>query len=175
MRKLLIAFVGILSVLMLMTGTAMAETYTFGDIRASVSVPNDLEMILTPYNLGTHMDWLSEQGLDYDALSNSFEEEGILLEAFDTKNNRTLVITAIRDLDAQTYFDLNNQDEDMRKEFRLSHTNGSTYSILGYSYSSAKWANYGKNAMRFLQTQYTLRQEGKLICSGYQRRTIRNG
>ena len=175
MRKLLIALAGILSILMLTTGSALAETYTFGDIRASVSVPNDFEMILTPYNLGTHMEWLAEQGLDYDAVSNSFEEEGILLEAYDTKNNRTLVITALRDLDAQTYFDLNNQDEDMRKEFRLSHTNGSTYSILGYTYSSAKWANYGKNAMRFLQTQYTLRQEGQLICSGYQRRTIRNG
>ena len=160
---------------MLFAASALAQTYNFGDVRASVDIPNDFEMILTPYNLSTHTEWIAEHGLDYDALANQFEAEGILLEAFDEKNNRTLVITALRDVDGQTYFDLNNQDEDMRKEYRLSHTNGTAYGLLGYSYSSAKWANYGKNAMRFLQTQYSLRQEGELICTGYQRRTIRNG
>lgn len=175
MRKflLVLACAALLSALFI--SGALAQTYTFGDVRASVDIPTDYEMILTPYNLSTHTEWIAEQGLDYDALSNSFEAEGILLEAFDRDNNRTLVITALKDVDAQTYFDLNNQDEDMRKEFRVGHTNGSTYSILGYSYSSAKWANYGKNAMRFLQTKYELRQEGQLVCSGYQRRTIRNG
>ena len=154
---------------------ALAETYTFGDVRASVEIPADYETVLTPYNLSAHTDWIAAQGLDYDALANTFEADGILLQAFDAETNRTLVITAVKDVDAQTYFDLNNQDEDMRKEFRVSHTNGKGYSILGYSYSSAQWANYGKNAMRFLKTQYTLRQDGQLICSGYQRRTIRNG
>ena len=175
MRKWTLFFAGFMLTLLLMMVPALGETYSFGDIRASVTIPNDYEMVLTPYNLSTRTDWLAAQGMDYDAVSNAFDEEGILLEAFDPKNNRTLVISALRDLDAQTYFDLNNQDEDMRKEFRVSHTNGSTYSILGYTYSSAAWANYGKNALRFLKTQYTLRQEGQLICSGYQRRTIRNG
>ena len=175
MRKCLLILTCMALILMMTAFSAAAETYSFGEIRASVNIPNDFEMVLTPYNLSTHTDWLAEQGMDFDTLSNSFEAEGILLEAFDADNNRTLVITAQRDLDGQTYFDLNNQDEDMRKEFRLSHTNGTAYGILGYSYSSAKWANYGKNAMRFLQTQYTLRQEGQLVCAGYQRRTIRNG
>ena len=161
--------------LLLAVSSALAETYTFGNIKASVTVPADFSVVLTPYNLSANTDWITAQGMDFDALSNSFEDEGILLKAFDEKNNRTLVITAVRDTDAQTYFDLNNQDEDMRKEFRLSHNNGTAYGILGYSYSSAKWANYGKNAMRFLQTEYTLRQDGQLVCSGYQRRTIRNG
>ena len=106
---------------------------------------------------------------------NQFEADGTLLKAIDEKNGRTLVITARKDLDAQTYFDLNNQDDDMRKEFRVSHTDGSAYGVLGYAYTSAKWQNYGKNALRFLRTKYSLHQDGQQICTGYQRRTIRNG
>ena len=174
MRKLLLLLAGA-ALLTLLAFPALAEVYSFGDIRASVEIPSDYETVLTPYNLSSYADWIAQQGLDFDALSNSFELEGILLQAIDADNNRTLVISALRDVDGQTYFDLNNQDEDMRKEFRLSHTNGTAYGILGYTYSSAKWANYGKVTQRFLQTQYTLRQEGQLVCSGYQRRTIRNG
>ena len=172
-KMLLISALALL--LVMIAAAASAETYSFGDIRAQVEIPSDYETVLTPYNLSSKADWIASQGLDYDALANSFEAEGILLQAIDEETNRTLVISALRDTDAQTYFDLNNQDEDMRKEFRVSHTNGSVYSILGYTYSSAKWANYGKVTLRFLQTQYTLRQNGQLVCSGYQRRTIRNG
>lgn len=169
-------FAALLAAALLIAASAVAETYTFGDIRAQVEIPGDYETVLTPYNLSANTDWIAAQGLDYDALSNTFETEGILLQAIDEETNRTLVITALRDVDGQTYFDLNNQDEDMRKEFRTSHTNGtSSYAVLGYTYSSAKWANYGKTNLRFLQTKYTLRQDGEMICSGYQRRTIRNG
>ena len=176
LRKMLSLLSGlILLALLSVPALGLAQSYSFGEIRATVEIPEDFEVVLTPYNLSTKTDWIDAQGWDYDALSNSFEAEGILLKAFDTKNQRTLVITALKDVDAQLYFDLNNQDEDMRKEFRLSHTNGSAYGIQGYAYSSAAWKNYGKNAMRFLQTKYTLRQEGQQVCTGYQRRTIRNG
>ena len=165
-----------ISLFLLLTWTpALAQNYTFNEIRASVDIPDDYDLVITPYNLISHTDWIAQQGVDYDTMYNMFDAEGILLEAIDTKNNRTFVLTALSDLDAQTYFDLNNQDEDMRKEFRTSHTNGTGYSVLGYDYSSAKWANYGKVTLRFLQTQYTLRQNGQLVCSGFQRRTIRNG
>ena len=175
MRKCLFLALGTVIFMMLMAAPSFAETYSFGSIHASVDIPSDFETVLTPYNLGTQTEWIAAQGLEPDVLSNMFEAEGILLQAVDAETNRTLVITALKDVDAQTYFDLNNQDEDMRKEYRTSHTNGSTYSILGYTYSSAKWANYGKNALRFLKTQYTLHQENQFVCSGYQRRTIRNG
>lgn len=154
---------------------ALAQNYSFGDVRAEVDIPADYETVVTPYNLSSHGDWLAAQGMDAEAAQKAFEAEGVLLKAIDADTGRTLVITALRDVDAQTYFDLNLQDEDMRKEFRLSHTNGSTYAVLGYAYSSAQWANYGENALRFLRTEYSLRQEGQLICTGYQRRTIRNG
>lgn len=175
LRKCMLILSGMLLLTLIFSVSALAETYSFGDVRASVTIPDNFEQVLTPYNLGSNRDWLEQHGLDHDSLSNSFDQEGVLLMAYEEKEGRTLVITALRDVDGQTYFDLNNQDESMRKEFRTSHTNGTAYGLLGYAYTSAKWANYGKNAMRFLQTEYTLRQEGELVCAGYQRRTIRNG
>lgn len=168
-------FLLFLMLLIAVPGLALAQTYTFGDVRASVEIPEDYETVLTPYNLNGQADWLSAQGTDPDTEAKAFQAEGVLLKAMDRDTGRTLVITALKDVDAQTYFDLNLQDEDMRKEFRLSHTNGSAYGVLGYAYSSAQWGNYGENALRFLRTEYSLRQEGQLVCTGYQRRTIRNG
>lgn len=173
MRKF---FLSLVCLLFLAAVPALAETYSFSNIHATVELPeNTYEVVLTPGNLSMNSVWLAENGLDFDALQNEFEAEGILLKAFDTDNNRTLVITALEDLDAQTYFDLNNQDDDMRREYRVSHTDGSAYGILGYSYSTSKWKNYGGDELRFLQTKYSLRQNGQQVCTGYQRRTIRNG
>ena len=173
LRKLLLSLA---LLALLMAAPALAETYAFPEICASVTLPdNTYELVLTPGNLNEHTAYLAAQNMDYDATLNAFETDGVLLKALDTDNNRTLVITALQDVDAQTYFDLNNQDEDMRREFRVSHTDGSVYGVLGYSYSSAAWKNYGGTTLRFLQTKYSLHQEGQQVCTGYQRRTIRNG
>ncbi|MBR1584690.1 MAG: hypothetical protein IJ662_04045 [Clostridia bacterium] len=160
---------------LLFTASALAETYSFNEINASVDIPKDYEVVLTPFNLSANAAWMERHGMDYDATLNEFEAEGILLQAYDAENNRVFVLSALADLDGQTYFDLNNQDEAMRKEFRTNHTNGIGYSTLGYSYSSAKWVNYKGTTLRFLQTKYSLRQDGQQVCTGYQRRTIRNG
>ena len=161
--------------MLLLTASAVAEVYTFNEIYVKVDIPKDYEVVLTPYNLSANSTWMQTQDMDYDATLNEFEAEGIFLKAYDAENGRVFVLTAVKDLDGQTYFDLNQQDEGMRKEYRTNHTNGVGYSVLGYSYSSAKWATYKKPTLRFLQTKYTLRQDGKLVCTGYQRRTIRNG
>ena len=175
MRRFLL-FTACLLLTLLAVPAALAETYTFSGPSAALELnAADYDAVLTPYNLAANAEWIAGQGIDTDALTNAFENEGILLQAYDKKNGRTLVITALQDVDAQTYFDLNNQDENMRKEFRQSHTNGTAYSVLGYSYSSAKWKNYGGTTLRFLQTKYSLRQGGEQVCTGYQRRTIRNG
>lgn len=163
------------ALLLMAASTAMAEVFTFSDIHASIDIPVDYEVVLTPYNLSANSSWMETHNLDYDATMNEFEADGILVKAYDAENSRVFVLTAVQDLDARTYFDLNNQDEAMRKEYRTNHTNGIGYSTLGYSYSSAKWANYKSTTLRFLQTKYSLRQEGQQVCTGYQRRTIRNG
>lgn len=173
MRKLLLS---LLLVSLLFISSALCETYVFPQINAAVDLPsNTYELVLTPGNLSEHTAYLTAQNMDYDATLNAFESEGVLLKALDTDGGRTLVITALADVDAQTYFDLNKQDDDMRREFRVSHTDGSGYGVLGYTYSSAAWKNYNGTLQRFLQTKYTLHRDGIQVCAGYQRRTIRNG
>ena len=131
MRKL---FFILACLALIMITPALAETFSLPEINASVTLPdNTYELVLTPSNLSEHTGYLAAENMDYDATLNAFAAEGILLKALDVDNNRTLVITALRDVDAQNYFDLNKQDEDMRREFRLSHTNGTVYSVLGYS------------------------------------------
>lgn len=173
MRKMLL-LAGLLLVLLL--PSALAETYTFNDAQFSIQLDtSDYDKVLTPYNLANNREWIELQGDDYDITVATFQNEGILLKAYDNKNSRILVITALNNWDAQMYFDLNEQDDDMRKEFRQSHTNGTAYGVLGYSYTKAAWKKYGNDVNRFLHTAYSLRENGQLSCTGFQRRTIRNG
>ncbi len=173
MRKVLLLAVLILVFLM---PAALADTHTFSEGYFSIDLnPKDYDKVLTPYNLSANQEWIESQGEDYQIVVNTFENEGILLKAYDNKNNRIFVVTALQNWDAQQYFDLNEQDDDMRKEFRQSHTNGSAYGVLGYSYSKAAWKKYDNDVNRILHTKYSLKENGTVSCTGYQRRTIRNG
>ena len=79
LRRFLLILAGALLITLAVSAVGLAETYSFGDVRAFVSVPDDFEMVLTPYNLGSNRDWLEQHGLDHDALSNSFDQEGVQL------------------------------------------------------------------------------------------------
>lgn len=170
------AFFFFIVLLLSITAIACAEEYTFSEGHFSIELsPKDYDVVLTPYNLPAHREWIENQGLDFDVETRRFSSESILLRAHDSKNSRVFVVTAVKNLDAEMYFDLNEQDDDMRKEFRQSHTNGSAYGILGYTYTSAAWQKYKNDVQRFLHSAYSLNQNGQLYCTGYQRRTIRNG
>ncbi len=165
-----------LCLLLLLATPALAKTYTFVDIHATVDLPdNTYDVVLTPETLSQNTTWLAAQGIDYDAFAAQMAEDGVLMEARDIKNGRVFLLTAVADLDAGNYFDLNIQDDDMRKQFRVGHSENEIYSTLGYHYYSAAWKNYGGTTLRFLQTRYSLRLDDKLDHGGYQRKTIRNG
>lgn len=173
MRK--VFFIAFCLALLLVT-PALAKTYTFTDIHATLDLPdNTYDVVLTRDTLSQNTTWLEAQGIDYDSFATQMEEDGVLMEARDIKNGRVFVLTAVKDLDAQNFFDLNIQDEDMRKEFRLGHSENEIYSTLGYHYYSAAWKNYGDTTLRFLQTRYSFRIDNTLEYGGYQRKTIRNG
>ncbi len=177
-RKMQCLFALMLLTFMLMMGAscfAETKTYEFNDISAKLSADlSDFPIILTQHNLADNSAYFEDKGIDPDSAILKFQEEGILLKAINEKEGEIFIVTAVQDVDAQMYFDLNEQDEEMRRHFRTSHTNGSAYSILGYDYSSSTWRNYGKNVDRFLRLKYTLKQNGQSF-AGYQRRTIRNG
>ena len=48
LRKFLFILTGALLLTLAFSAVGLAETYSFGDVRASVSVPDDFEMVLTP-------------------------------------------------------------------------------------------------------------------------------
>ena len=160
----------------LLPSGSLAEDYSFSDAAFRFSLPKGVyDKVITASNYEDQAEFLQSQGYDMDETAFRFTENGLRLIAFDTKNSRHLEVTALQDVDAKNYFDLNQQGEDMRKNYRVSHSDGSAYGLLGYNYTSATWKNYGTNVDRFLQTLYTLRVGGTLVASGAQRRTIRNG
>ena len=175
MRRYIFLFILSLLLLFTLCSSALAQTFTFDEIYASIDLSSsDYGVILTPSTLDKYAAFLTANGTDAESTADDFAAQGILLKAYDTENDRVFVLSALQTIDAQMYFDLNEQGEDMRKEFRVSHKDGTAYGILGYNYSSSAWKNYGGNVLRFLNTQYT-RQAGEESCQGYQKRTIRNG
>lgn len=155
---------------------AATATYTFTNIAAKLDFDFDgYDVVLTPDNVADNAAWFATQNIDPDSAQTSFAAEGILLMAVNSAQGYRVIISALEDADGQMYFDLNEQDEDMRGDYRRSHTNGTAgYTTLGYTYSSSTWRNYGENVGRFLKLKYSLKQ-ADFECTGYQRRTIRNG
>ena len=171
-----------LAVLMIFTlipvapALAVSQTYVFSGPKMQLTFDTSLfDKVLTPETLEAEAEWLTGKGLALAEVKQRYEEDGVLLEAYDSPNSRVLVVSAIEDSDGRDYFDVNTQDVAMRKVYRQSHTNGTLYGLLGYKYDSSVWRNYGSNLARFLKLKYSLTVGGDLICRGYQRRTIRNG
>ncbi len=176
MRKYGGFFLTVLLISLLFCSAALAQTYTFSGPQVSQNlIDDDYDVVLTHDNLSEHEDWLTANGYTVEGMQAIFESEGILLEAVDSANDRTFILSALVTVDSEMYFDLNKQDEAMRKEFRTSHTNGEAYGLLGYTYSHATWQNYGGTKLRFLKTEYSFKENGQIEYYGFQRRTIRNG
>ncbi len=162
-------------ILILSFTAAHATGYSFPDYYITLDVPTDWPIVLTMDNLDSQFNALDSLGTDAEAMKSVFESDGILLEAVDSANNRTFVLSCLKTVDSEMYFDLNEQDSEMRKEYRTSHTNGTAYGLMGYKYAHATWKSYNNNRLRFLCTEYTLMKDGSVDHYGYQRRTIRNG
>ncbi len=176
MKKALLISLLLLIALAALPAAAETEDFTFEGPMARLTLDTaSYQTILTPLNLEAHKDWLSANGIDPEQTKIRFEDDGILLEAYDTANARTLVVTALADVNARELFDVNTLEETERKQYRQSHSNGTFYGIQGIQYASAQWRNYGANLGRFLKLKYARTVGGQVVCRGYQRRTIRNG
>ncbi len=151
----------------------LCQVITLDAISATVEIP-DSYTILTPGNMENYVQFLQSKGTTVDVMLKSFEAEGILLQAYGKSGDTCLQISALNDLDAQTYFDIDQQTPATRAKYRREHLDGDAYEVLGISYDSAEWKNttaYG----RFLMLKYVQRIGGKVDHRGYARRTIRNG
>lgn len=152
-----------------------AESYSFSNIHASVSLPDGVyHTVLTPENLASQETFIRSQGGTVEAWAADFAARGVLLKAYDHPNNRVLEITALEDVDAKNIFDINEHPSDVRAKYRLSHGNKGSWAVLGYRYDSISWGNF-KGVGRFLQLRYAYRQGDEVVRRGFQRRGIRNG
>lgn len=161
--------------LLLSLTPALAESYEFTGVSARVSLPEGVyQTVLTPDNLKDNEAFIKSQNGTVEDWTADFASRGVLLQAYDPQENRVLIITALSDVDAQRYYDINQQTADVRAKYRASHGADGAYTLLGYKYDSISWKNF-KEVGRFLQLRYSYRQEGELVSRGFQRRTIRNG
>ncbi len=142
-------------------------------ISAQVEIP-DKYTVLTPDNMESHVEFLQSRGTSLEIELQSFQAEGVLLQAWSQDGKVCLQISALKDLDAQVYFDIDQQTPATRAKYRREHLDGEAFEALGISYDSAEWKNttaYG----RFLMLKYVERLGGKVDHRGFARRTIRNG
>ena len=73
------------ALLMLLCVPALAQTYAFDDIYATVDLPSGTyDPVLTPSNLSGYETFLASQGTDAETAADDFAAQGILLKAFDT-------------------------------------------------------------------------------------------
>jgi hypothetical protein len=151
----------------------LCQAVTLDTINATVEIP-DSYTVLTPDNMESYVEFLQSKGTTLEIALAEFQAEGILLQAWGEDGETCLQISALKDVDAQTYFDIDQQTASTRAKYRREHLDGEAFQALGITYDSAEWKNttaYG----RFLMLKYVQRIGGKVDHRGFARRTIRNG
>ena len=175
MRRIYCALM-LLTAMMLLCLPASADAYHFGKAFLSVEVPmEDYLVQITAQNIDQQAEYLATIGETPESMRQRFNDEGILVWAYDAAKGRTVVITAVQDAPAKEIYDINEQTATERSSYRANHTNGTYYSKTDYTFESCEWKNFGDNQGRFLMVRYARKLDGKVAWKGEWRRTIRNG
>ncbi len=153
--------------------SAFAETEYTLDQMSGRFVLADSYIVLTPGNLSMHPELLEKINRTQEGLEADFAERGVVLQAWVPELDACLEITCVQDEDAQKYFDMEQQTNQARNAYKLSHLKDEKYKADGYSYKSAEWKKQTLGG-RFLMLKYK-RTLGDTVYWGYARRTIRNG
>ncbi len=169
MRKVLLWAVVLFT--LLVCTPAMADVFILDDLYASIEIPEDY-IVLTEKNLSNYAQWLEARGTSMEAAGADFEKRGVLLQAWSEKYDMCFELRANQDQRTEMIFDVNEQSEAVRREYRTSHYPGNEYT--GYDFSSSEWKNTGVNG-RFLVLKYVMRDNSEVLYRGFMRRTIRNG
>ena len=173
MRKFFLSLLILLC--MLLPAAALADSFTFADQGAACSIPDSKYTVITPDNVSSQTAWLEKNGKSADSILADFADRGVLLQAWSAGGDVCIEITAVQDLYAQQFYDVNQVSESERKNYRIGHSSDKTgeWRAQGYDYTSADWKKY-KYAGRFLMLEYTRTANG-MTYRGYARKTIRNG
>ena len=150
---------------------AVAEIYIIDDLYASIEIP-DSYVVLTEKNLSNYGQWLAARGSSLEATLADFQNRGVELQAWSEDYDLCFELRASKSQRTEMIFDVNEQSEAVRREYRTSHYPGNEYK--GYDFSSSEWKNTGENG-RFLILKYVMRDNSEILYRGFMRRTIRNG
>lgn len=156
--------------LALVSVPAAAETYVFDDIYGTVDIPEGY-VVLTDKNLSDYTDWLEAHGSTLEESSNDFLKRGVLLQAWSEDGTARFELRATQTDQTKLIFDINEQSQEVRGDYRTSHYPRNEYE--GYEFSASEWKNTDNG--RFLVLRYVRRESGEILYRGFMRRTIRNG
>lgn len=173
MRKKLLL---ILLILCLMPIYAIqAQQANLSAVPAVLTLPEGVYApILMPDNLEANASFIAGKGGTVAGYQEMFKSQGILLQAYDEKNDRVLVVTAVSDADGQQYVDIDQHTPDVRAQYRARFQKGSDQAPPGYSFDSSEWKNFPEVG-RFLMSRYSYRENGQLHHRGFLRRSVKNG
>ena len=150
---------------------AAAQSFSFDSIHASFEIPDGKYTIYTADSLTPLADL---EGVSPEDLQSQWAEQGVLLQAWSKERDVCFQLTAVKDADAEKYFDIDAQTAATRAAYRKRHLSGDEFKAQGITYSSAEWkktSQYG----RFLMLKYSMKKGGEVVSRGYARKTIRNG
>lgn len=171
MRKWLFAAVLVLALLFAMGATA--EVHVLDAIYSTVDIPESYTIILKPDNLDVYATWLESRQQNVEDVRADFAKRGVLMQCWAEDGVTCIEITAVQNARTIGIFDVNQQSEDMRASYRLSHYPRNEYLNQGYDFSSSSWTKLEGD--RFLALKYIHRDGGEVINRGFMRRTIYNG
>jgi hypothetical protein len=164
---------GLLTTLLLLVALpALAQSYVFDELYASVEIP-DTYVVLTPDNTADYAEWLQARGTTSEETANDMLARGVLVQCWNEDGDACFELTATQDDDTLNLYDINEQSSSVRAQYRLSHYPDNDFASEGYEFSSANWKKI--DAGRFLILKYVYRENGQLDHRGLMRRTIRNG
>jgi len=169
MRK--VFFWSAVLLVLLLCVTATADTYIIDELYAKIDIPDEY-VVLTEANLANFDQWLQGRGSSMEETLADFRARGVKLQAWDDDNASCFELRATQNQRSEMVFDVNEQTEAVRRDYRTSHYPNNEYE--DYDFSSSEWKNTGEEG-RFLILKYILRDNSEILHRGLMRRTIRNG
>ena len=167
MRKVLL---WLIMIFVLICTPALAETYLFDQLYASMDIPDDY-IVLTEQNLADYAGWLEGRGTSMEDTAADFERRGVLVQAWNRELDACFELRIRQDDDTMLIFDVNEQTSESRGKYRTGHYPNNLHE--GYQFSASEWKNTEEG--RFLVLRYTRKESGEILYKGCMRRTIRNG
>ena len=114
MRKAILCL--LLFLLMLIGVPALAETYVFDELYATMEMPEGY-IVLTAANLADYADWLEARGSSTEETANDFLSRGVLLQAWTEENDACFELRAVQNDRSASIFEIDKLAEALKVDY----------------------------------------------------------